>query len=89
MSDHAFVTVHDLRLSAEEAKVWGGLPTTPDGYPCVDGMTPKDTALTHTVLVCLDRRDHAAARRYAAQMTDPEMREERLALIAIAEGCCE
>lgn len=81
MSDPAFVTVHDLGLSAEEAKVWGGLPTTPDLYPCVDGMTPKDTALAHMVLVCLDRHDYDGARRYATRMADPKMREERLALI--------
>jgi hypothetical protein len=38
------------------------------------------------VLVCLDRRDFGAARRYAARMTDPKMREERLALIAHRGG---
>ena len=81
MSDPSFATVHDLGLSAEEAKVWGGLPTTPDAYPCLDGMTPTDVALAHRVIVCLDRRDYESARRCALRMTDPKMREARLALI--------
>jgi hypothetical protein len=86
MLDPTFATVHDLSLSEEEVKVWGGLPTTPETYPCVDGMTPRDTALAHMVIVCLDRRDHEGARRWAARMTNQNMREERLALIALAEG---
>ena len=77
MSDPVFVTVHDLDLSAEETTVWGGLPTTPEAYPCVDGMTPRDAALAHIVVLCLERREFAAARRYAAMMTDPRMREVR------------
>jgi hypothetical protein len=86
MGDPVFATVHDLGLSAEEAKVWGGLPTTPDTYPRLDGMTPTDAALAHMVLVCLDRLDYDSARRCAARMTDPKMREARLALIAYRGG---
>lgn len=81
MSDPPFATVHNLGLSAEEAKVWGGLPTTPEAYPCVDGMTPHDSALAHIVVLCLERHDHAAARRYADRMRDPLMRAARLALV--------
>ena len=86
MRDPVFVTVHDLGLSAEEAKVWGGLPTTPDAYPCPDSMTPTDAALAHMILVCLDRRDYDSARRCASRMTDPKLREARLALIACHGG---
>ena len=81
MSDPSFAMVHDLGLSAEEAKVWGGLPTTPDAYPCLDGMITTDAALAHMVIVCLDRRDYESARRCTLRMTDPKMREARLALI--------
>ena len=81
MSDRTLFTVHDLALSVEEFRVWGGLPTTPEAYPCVDGMTPADSALAHIVVLCLERREYAAARRYAERMTDPQMRAARLGLI--------
>ena len=81
MSERTFFTVHDLGLSIEEARVWGGLPTISEAYPCVDGMTPADSALAHIVVLCLERHQYAEARRYAAMMTDPKMREARLGLI--------
>ncbi len=86
MGDPVFATVHDLGLSADEAKVGGGLPTTPGAYPCPDGMTPTDAALAHMILVCLDRRDYDGARRWASRMTDPKLREARLALIQYRGG---
>ena len=52
-----FLTVHDLRLTAEEAQVWGALPRTPEAYHCVDGISPHDSALAHMVLVCIARKD--------------------------------
>lgn len=85
MSDPTFVTVHDLGLSIEEARVWGGLPRTPEAYPSIDGMTAHDSALAHVVVVCMERQDDASARRYAALITDPKMRAVRLGLIS-SEG---
>lgn len=80
-----FLTVYDLRLSASEAAVWGGLPNTPDAYPCIDGMTAQDSALTHMVLLCMERRAYAAARRYAELIIDARLRHMRLGMIALDE----
>ena len=85
MSDRTFFTVHDLGLSIEEVRVWGGLPSTPEAYPSIDGMTPHDSALAHVVVVCMERQDYASVRRYAALITDPKMRAVRLGLIS-SEG---
>ncbi len=85
VSDRTFVTVHDLGLSVEEDRVWGGLPSTPEAYPSLDGMTPHDSALAHVVAVCMERQDYASARRYAVLITDPKMRAVRLGLIS-SEG---
>jgi hypothetical protein len=81
-----FFTVHDLGLSIEETRVWGGLPRTPEAYPAIDGMSPHDSALVHMVLVCLERRNNARARRYASLITDPKTRKIRLGLIPNPRG---
>lgn len=82
MSDQTpFFTVHNLDLSPDEERIWGGLPRTPDLYPSIDGMTPQDSALAHIVLVCLERRNYADARHFAFLMTDPKMCNVRLGLI--------
>jgi hypothetical protein len=47
-----------------------------------DGLSPQDRALWHMVLVCLEREDIAAARRFIGMMTDAEARELRLRFIA-------
>lgn len=85
MLDPPFLTVHDLRLTASEAAVWGGLPNTPEAYPCIDEMTAQDSALTHMVLLCMERRAYAAAREYAGLITDSRLRRMRLGMIAINE----
>lgn len=76
-----FLTVHDLKLSWDEYQVWGGLSRTPDTYPTVDGLTAQDTALTHMVIVCVDRQDFDDALRYADAIQDLSIKELRLAFI--------
>lgn len=81
MRDWSFLTVHDLELTPDEFDLWGGLPRRPEDYPRLDGMSAQDSALTHMVLVCMDRRNYEAARRYAEMLSDPRMREMRIGLI--------
>lgn len=81
MDESVFLTVYDLGLSAEEERLWGGLPRTPDAYPQIDGLSAQDSALLHIVLLCMQRGDHDEARRYAELISDRHAKRARLAMI--------
>jgi len=42
-----FVTVHDLDLTPDEFRIWGGLPRTPDDYPRIDSESPMSHRPKH------------------------------------------
>lgn len=77
----AFVTVHDFDLSSDERAIWGGLGCDPETYPCVDGLSARDSALIHIVRLLSERGDAVGARRYAATISDATMRWVQLGLL--------
>lgn len=84
--EDSFLTVYDLDLSPEEEQIWGGLPRTADEYPQIDGLSARDSALLHIVILCVHRGDRANARRYAEMISDPHTKRARLGVIESDEG---